>query len=121
MPASSRLDATPAAASIQATWPITSNSLVADQVSDFCQTDYKTSWARTFRLARFYEALDALTADVAYTYTDGLDKGLVLVTGGHYHSLSCGGRADGRRDAALLHHVGRRRCVHGGAHRPRAD
>ena len=87
MPASSRLDATPAAASIQATWPITSNSLVADQVSDFCQTDYKTSWARTFRLARFYEALDALTADVAYTYTDGLDKGLVLVTGGHYHSL----------------------------------
>ena len=79
--------ATPAAASIQATWPITSNSLVADQVSDFCQTDYKTSWARTFRLARFYEALDALTADVAYTYTDGLDKGLVLVTGGHYHSL----------------------------------
>ena len=38
---------------------------------------------------RAAEALDALTADVAYTYTDGLDKGLVLVTGGHYHSLSC--------------------------------
>ena len=32
------------------------------------------------------EAVDALTADVAYRHTDGAAKGLVLVTAGHYHS-----------------------------------
>jgi len=39
-----------------------------------------------FRLSKFLEAVDALTADVAYRHTDGTARGLALVTAGHAHS-----------------------------------
>lgn len=86
-PPAERDAGTPQASFIQATWPITTNPLVRAYCADYCQTDLERSWARTFRLSRFYEALDALTADAAYAHTGGLARGWALVTGGHYHSL----------------------------------
>lgn len=39
-----------------------------------------------FRMAKLYELIDSMTADVAYRHTDGLDpaRPLALVTAGHY-------------------------------------
>ncbi len=64
---------------IEVTYPLADDEVLRTAVSDL------GSWS-TFRLSKFYEAVDALTADVAYRHTDGVAKGLALVTAGHYHS-----------------------------------
>jgi len=56
------------------------------------------------RLSKFYEALDALTADVAYAHTDGIAKGLALVTAGHYNSVKLG-RTSPKRDIHLRSYI----------------
>lgn len=66
-------------ATVQATWPITTDEVLAKDVN------HSSSWS-SFRLGKFYEALDALTADSAYLHTDGHGRGLALVTAGHYFS-----------------------------------
>lgn len=69
----------PSATMIEVTYPLKDDEALRIAVSDL------GSWS-TFRLSEFYEAVDALTADVAYRHTDGVAKGLALVTAGHYHS-----------------------------------
>ena len=70
---------TPSYATVQATWPLSSDKLLQRDVS------IEKDWS-AFRLGKFYEALDALTADAAYLHTDGHKKGISLVTAGHYFS-----------------------------------
>lgn len=77
--AASAKPGTPSAATVEATWPISSDEVVARDVGDL------QGWS-AFRLGKFYEALDALTADAAYLHTDGHARGLALVTAGHYFS-----------------------------------
>lgn len=75
-------DASPGTASaslVETTWPISTDEAVARDVADL------QGWS-SFRLAKFYSALDALTADAAYLHTDGHARGLALVTAGHYFS-----------------------------------
>ena len=66
---------------IEATWPLSSDSHLRTSVSDLHGQRYAT-----FRLGKFYEAVDALTADVAYRHTDGHERGLALVTASHAHA-----------------------------------
>ena len=66
-------------ATVEATWPITTDEVLAKDVN------HAKSWS-SFRLGKFYQALDALTADSAYLHTDGHAKGLAMVTAGHYFS-----------------------------------
>ena len=73
-------DGTPAASFVQATWPISTDELLRYAVTDM-------HGYTPFRLGRFFEALDALTADVAYRHTNGATRGLVLVTASHYNSI----------------------------------
>ena len=74
---------TPSASFVQATWPVSTDPLLADSVVD-------SNGYSPFRLAKYYEALDALTADVAYRHTDGHARGLALVTASHYHAIKLG-------------------------------
>jgi acyl-CoA hydrolase len=80
---------TPSASLVQATWPISTDVLLANSVVD-------SNGYSPFRLGKFYEALDALTADVAYRHTDGHARGLALVTASHYHSIKLGRTIVGR-------------------------
>lgn len=73
------LPSSPQASLINVIYPLPEDDALRIAVSDLC------SWS-SFRLDKFYEAVDALTADVAYRHTDGMNKGLALVTAGHYHS-----------------------------------
>lgn len=77
--ASDRPPGTAAASMVEATYPISSDEQLRHSVSDFGK------WA-SFRLGKFFEAVDALTADVAYAHTDGQAKGLALVTASHAYS-----------------------------------
>lgn len=70
---------TPSFAMVQATWPLSSDKLLERDVS------IENDWS-AFRLSKFYEALDALTADSAYLHTNGHEQGISLVTAGHYFS-----------------------------------
>lgn len=70
---------TPSYSTVETTWPISSDPILARDVGDVQR------WS-AIRLGKFYETLDALTADSAYLHTDGHAKGLALVTAGHYFS-----------------------------------
>ena len=70
---------TPSYSTVETTWPISSDPILARDVGDV------QGWS-AIRLGKFYETLDALTADSAYMHTDGHAKGLALVTAGHYFS-----------------------------------
>ena len=48
------------------------------------------------RLSMFFEALDALSADVAYRHTDGLARNLIMVTASHYNSIKMRRTLSGR-------------------------
>lgn len=74
---------TPGRSFLQVTWPISTDELLADSVVD-------SNGYSPFRIGKFYEALDALTADVAYRHTDGHARGLALVTASHYHAIKLG-------------------------------
>ena len=80
---------TPSASALQATWPVSTDELLATSVVD--RNGYSP-----FRLGKFYEAVDALTADVAYRHTDGHARGLALVTASHYHAIKLGRTVAGR-------------------------
>jgi acyl-CoA hydrolase len=81
---------TPAASYLQARWPVSSDALlrqaVADVGSRYCG----------FRQSKFYEAVDALTCDVATRHTDGLNRGLSLVTASHFNSIQLRRSLQGR-------------------------
>ena len=70
---------TPSHSMVETTWPISSDPILARDAGDV------QGWS-AIRLGKFYETLDALTADSAYIHTDGHAKGLALVTAGHYFS-----------------------------------
>mmetsp|Transcript_7531 Transcript_7531/g.22310 ORF Transcript_7531/g.22310 Transcript_7531/m.22310 type:complete len:471 (+) Transcript_7531:138-1550(+) len=74
-----RAPGTAAASLVEATYPLETDEKLRHSVSDFGK------WA-SFRLGKFFEAVDALTADVAYAHTDGLARGLALVTASHAYS-----------------------------------
>lgn len=67
----------PRHAMLQCTYPLQHDDLLRNTVTDF------SNWS-SFRLGKFYETVDALTADVAYRHCDG--ENVNLVTAGHYHS-----------------------------------
>jgi len=77
---------TPRHTLLACTYPLATDDLLRYAVSDL------QNWS-SFRLAKFYEAVDALTADVAYAHATGRTNGsslensdIALVTAGHYHS-----------------------------------
>ena len=74
-----RRDGSAAASLLEATWPLAHDEQLRHSVSDLGPYS-------TFRMSKFYEAVDALTADVAYRHTDGVARGLALVTAAHSHS-----------------------------------
>lgn len=84
---------TSSAATVQATWPLATDETVSRDVGDV------QGWS-AFRLGKFYEALDALTADSAYMHTDGHSRGLALVTAGHYFSRKLS-RTTGSSDVTI--------------------
>lgn len=61
---------------LECVYPLKQDELLRNTVSDF------SNWS-SFRLGKFYETVDALTADVAYRYSN---YKFTLVTAGHYHS-----------------------------------
>eukprot|EP00977_Amphora_coffeiformis_P008967 scaffold2033_cov164-Amphora_coffeaeformis.AAC.6 len=63
---------------LQCKYPLATDELLRNSVADF------SNWS-TFRLGKFYEIVDALTADVAYRHGDEEGK-VTFVTAGHYHS-----------------------------------
>ena len=65
---------------LECTIPLSDDSALRKSVSDI-----NMFWS-SFRLSKFYETCDALTADVAYRHTDGIKQELALVTAGHYQS-----------------------------------
>lgn len=70
---------TPSYSTVETVWPISTDPVLARDVGDL------QGWS-AIRIGKFYEAMDALTADSAYMHTDGHEKGLALVTAGHYFS-----------------------------------
>ena len=85
-------DGTPAASFLQATWPIATDELLKYAVTDVTrsaddESDGKVHAYTPFRLSRWFQALDALTADVAYRHTHGVARDLVMVTASHYNSI----------------------------------
>ena len=72
-------EGTPSYSTVETVWPISTDPVLARDVGDL------QGWS-AIRIGKFYEALDALTADSAYLHTDGHKKGLALVTAGHYFS-----------------------------------
>ncbi|KAL3915166.1 MAG: hypothetical protein SGILL_005776, partial [Bacillariaceae sp.] len=85
LPWTDALPKSPRDSMLQCTYPLSTDLLLRNSVTDL------TNWS-SFRLGKFYETVDALTADVAYRHcshfdgNDDTDIGLVLVTGGHYNS-----------------------------------
>ena len=77
----------------------------------FSDPDDKTSaYTRSFRLGKFYEAVDAVTADVAYFHCSsqfgGDREAVTLVTAGHYHSRKID-ESDLRNDHVLRSYITR--------------
>ena len=78
--------ASPHESMLECRYPLEKDKLLRNSVTDF------NNWS-SFRLGKFYETVDALTADVAYRHCNGgtpLDQAaehrVTLVTAGHYHS-----------------------------------
>ncbi|KAH8068862.1 IMP dehydrogenase [Aureococcus anophagefferens] len=71
---------TAAASMIEAVYPLSTDEPLRHSVRDV------GNGYSPFRLGKFFEAVDALTADVAYAHTDGEKRGLALVTASHSHS-----------------------------------
>ena len=96
---------TPSASCIEVVWPVSSDEKVHHQVADL--TLHRAPWS-AFRLSKFYEALDALTGDVAKRHIDALggeNVGRVtVVTAGHYHSHKLA-RTEPRVDVHLRSYV----------------
>jgi len=70
----------PRDALLQCKYPLSTDSLLRNSVTDF------SNWS-AFRLGKFYEIVDALTADVAYRHCSDIHgETVTLVTAGHYHS-----------------------------------
>jgi acyl-coenzyme A thioesterase 9 len=87
----------PRASLLQCRYPLASDELLRNSVADL------TNWS-AFRLGKFYETVDALTADVGYRHC-GSDEStqmqrITLVTAGHYHSRKIK-RTDIHRDVYL--------------------
>ena len=88
-------------------FPLASDALLRNSVTDF------NNWS-AFRLGKFYESVDALTADVAYRHAataadNNHDGSTTFVTAGHYHSRKFH-RTDVTRDVVFqsyVTHVGR--------------
>jgi len=76
------------ASMLEATWPLSSSPMLQDAVSDGREGGL-AGWS-AMRLGKFYEALDALTGDVAHHHCAAGLSGHALVTGGHYHSVKLG-------------------------------
>ena len=94
-------DGTPAASFLQATWPIATDELLKYAVTDVTRaadddSDETVHGYTPFRLSRWFQALDALTADVAYRHTHGVARDLVMVTASHYNSIKLRRTAKGR-------------------------
>lgn len=85
----------PSASMLEVTFPLASDLALRLAVAEAPGT----SWS-TFRLSKFYEALDALTGDVAYRHTGCAAHGISLVTAGHYHSRKLR-RTDINRDVFM--------------------
>jgi acyl-coenzyme A thioesterase 9 len=88
----------PRASLLQCRFPLASDELLRNSVMDV------TNWS-TFRLGKFYETVDALTADVGYRHCatsqqEKEDPSINLVTAGHYHSRKIK-RTDLGRDVYL--------------------
>lgn len=73
------------ASMLEATWPLSTNMMLQNAVSDIEEGGVH-GWS-AMRLGKFYEALDALTGDVAHKHVSGGTDDYALVTGGHYHSI----------------------------------
>ena len=127
-----RQDGAPASSMVQATWPISSDEILRDAVTDqvraivlrlcsdcapialrlpsdcapmssdclpHCMQVRGSGQVHGYtpiRLSMFFEALDALTADVAYRHTDGLARNLIMVTASHYNSIKMRRTLSGR-------------------------
>lgn len=73
------------ASMIEVTWPLATNAMLQNAVSDIRERG-ELGWS-AMRLGKFYEALDALTGDVAHKHVSNGGGSYNLVTGGHYHSV----------------------------------
>ena len=91
---------------LQCRFPLSTDDLLRNSVTDF------SNWS-SFRLGKFYESVDALTADVAYRHVvpqqqqkqqQQPEEGVTLVTAGHYHSRKFH-RTDIHRDMVLRSYV----------------
>ncbi|KAL3928120.1 MAG: hypothetical protein SGBAC_012781 [Bacillariaceae sp.] len=82
---------------LECTYPLASNEILRYSVTDF------SHWS-AFRLGKFYELVDALTADVAYRHVSSGEEEVVLVTAGHYHSRKYA-RTDLYKDVKLRSYV----------------
>jgi hypothetical protein len=76
------------ASMLEATWPLSTNRMLQNAVADIDEGGVH-GWS-AMRLGKFYEALDALTGDVAHKHVSGVGDEYALVTGGHYHSVKLG-------------------------------
>lgn len=81
----------PRDAFLQCTYPLETDALLRNSVTDL------SNWS-SFRLGKYYDTVDALTADVAYRHCG--DKNVALVTAGHYHSRKFS-RTNIRQDVIL--------------------
>lgn len=72
----------PSASMLECTCPLAEDEMLRKTVASLPALDLPP----TFRLSKFYEAVDALTADVAYRHVGGIDRGIVMVTAHHCHS-----------------------------------
>jgi acyl-coenzyme A thioesterase 9 len=90
---------------LQCKYPLETDALLRNTVADF------SNWS-SFRLGKFYEIVDALTADVAYRHAaddDNNSQEVTFVTAGHYHSRKFQ-KTDIQKDVVLrcyVTHVGR--------------
>ena len=88
----------PSASMVEVRYPLARDEALRHAVADVGKT-----WS-TFRMSKWLEAVDAITADVAYRHTDGEARGLALVTAAHNHSRKL--RAtDTSRDVLLRSYV----------------
>lgn len=71
------------ASMLEATWQLGRNSKLQRAVAEMHGSAHSYS---AMKLGKFYEALDALTADVAHKHL-GAGNEFALVTGGHYNSV----------------------------------
>ena len=90
------LPGSPQESMLECRYPLASDELLRNSITDF------SNWS-SFRLGKFYEAVDSLTADVAYRHCNGDDENsndtngeVTLVTAGHYHSR--------KFESTMIHH-----------------